>query len=111
MRWRRPRPVASVRARLLEAAGIHALVLGDLATGNRALQEAVEGWRTSGEAERGALSLAYLGVAQRWQGRVDEAAATQDEAVELARRAEDDWALAWSLVWRAQTAVGQVVST
>jgi tetratricopeptide (TPR) repeat protein len=48
-----------------------------------------------------------VGVAQRWQGRVDEAAATQDEAIELARQAEDDWVLAWSLVWRAQTAVGQ----
>jgi predicted ATPase/DNA-binding SARP family transcriptional activator len=97
----------SVRARLLEASGIHALVLGDLATGDRVLRQAVAGWQASGEAERGALSLTYVGVAERWQGRVDEAAATQDEAIELARRAEDDWVLAWSLVWRAQTAMDQ----
>jgi predicted ATPase/DNA-binding SARP family transcriptional activator len=95
-----------IRARLLELAGIHVGVL-DVAEARALLQRAVTSWRELGTPELGVLSLVYLGIDERWLGALDSAAARQDEAIALAKSTNDDWNLAWALVWRAGTSVDQ----
>ena len=58
-------------------------------------------WRELGAPEQAALALVYLGMDERWLGDLESAAARQDEAIALAESANDDWGLAWALLWRA----------
>jgi hypothetical protein len=92
------------RAQLLERAGIHTLVLGNVAEAQRLLQESTGLWRDAGAPERSVVGLIYLGVTHRWFECLGPAAAIQDESISLARKSGDDWGLAWSLLWRAGTA-------
>ena len=93
------------RAELLEAVGLHSLVVGDVADAQDAFQRATDLWNRQRAPERGITALAYLGVTHRWFGQLDVAAATQDRAIELAREHHDDWALALALLHRVGTAV------
>ena len=95
------------RAELLEALGLHSLVVGDVADAQDAFQRASDSWNRLGAPERGITALAYLGVTHRWFGELDVAAATQDRAIDLAREHHDDWALALALLHRVGTAADQ----
>ena len=53
------------------------------------------------------LALVYLGMNERWLGDLTSAAARQDEAIALAESRNDDWGLAWALLWRAVTGVDE----
>jgi tetratricopeptide (TPR) repeat protein len=53
------------------------------------------------------LSLIYLGMNDRWLGDLESAAARQDEAIALAEGRNDDWSLAWALLWRSLTSADQ----
>jgi predicted ATPase len=97
---------ASLRAQLLELAGIHVGVL-DVSDARALLQRAVTSWRELGTPERGVLSLVYLGMNERWLGDLESAAARHDEAIALAEDLSDDWGLAWALLWRAVTSADQ----
>jgi predicted ATPase/DNA-binding SARP family transcriptional activator len=97
---------APTRTRLLELSGIHVGVL-DVAAARALLEEAVASWRELGTPEHGVLSLVYVGMNERWLGDLESAAEKQDEAIALARSGNDDWGLAWALVWRAVTSVDQ----
>jgi tetratricopeptide (TPR) repeat protein len=97
---------APTRARLLELAGIHVGVL-DVRKARALLERAVAIWRELGTPEHGVLSLVYLGIDERWLGDLESAAARQDEAIALAEGRNDEWGLAWSLLWRAGTSVEQ----
>jgi predicted ATPase len=95
-----------MKARLLELTGIHVGVL-DVVEARALLQRAVTSWRELGTPEHGVLSLVYLGINEKWLGDLESAAARQDEAIALARSRNDDWSLAWALLWRAGTSVDQ----
>ena len=97
---------APSKARLLELTGIHVGVL-DVAEARALLQRAVTSWRELGTPEHGVLSLVYLGMNERWLGDLESAAARQDEAIAFAKRRNDNWSLAWALLWRAITSADQ----
>ncbi len=95
-----------IKARLLELAGVHVGVL-DVAEARALLRRAVASWRTLEAPADGVLALVYLGMNDRWLGHLESAAARQDEAIALAQSRNDDWSLAWALLWRALTAADQ----
>jgi predicted ATPase/class 3 adenylate cyclase len=87
----------SVRARLLDGAGLLAAAQGD-----RARAEAMHGaaaplWAGMGERSAEARSLAYLGQAADAQGDHDRAVGLHERAVALFREAGDDQGAAASL--------------
>ena len=95
------------RARLLAGIAAHATEEGDLATGRRAGEESMRLWNELGTPIHGLVAIHYLSLIDRWCGDIDKAAASADRAISLARDAENDWGLAWSLYWRGGAAVDQ----
>ncbi|HEY1278943.1 MAG TPA: BTAD domain-containing putative transcriptional regulator [Acidimicrobiales bacterium] len=97
---------APLKARLLELTGIHVGVL-DVVEAQALLQRAVTAWRELGTPEESVVALVYLGMNDRWLGDLDAAATRQDEAIALATSRNDDWGLAWGLLWRAVTSADE----
>lgn len=92
-------------ARLHLAAGMHAESVGDLATAQDACTAALTAFTELGDVRGQARSLLHLGTVHWALGRLGEAAAAQDRAVELFRSVRHDSGAGLGLVQRARTAL------
>jgi predicted ATPase/class 3 adenylate cyclase len=95
---------AELRARVLDAAGIFAQLLGDYDASTRLRAESVETWRAVGAPRPLTGALIALG-ADRWlHGEYARAEAVVQEALEAARRLGDAWSVCRCLRLLAQVA-------
>ena len=88
---------SAARARVLDAAGTVASLLGDHALAARHLRESVELWRAHGDRSGLAHALSDLGTLLLVDEPTDAAIPVLEEAVALARDAADPWQTAHAL--------------
>jgi len=86
-------------SRAAQLAGWHDLFLGDLSSAVEHLQQAVEGFRTSGGSAELAETLVLLGMAHGFAGVYDKAADAHDEVLRLTADGADPWVRSYALQW------------
>lgn len=86
-------------SRAAQLAGWHDLFLGDLSSAVEHLQQAVEGFGTSGWSAELAETFVLLGMAHGFAGDHDQAADAHDEALRLCADGVNVWARSYALQW------------